>query len=67
MSGPQPEHVQPNLIPRQLSLEPDISDPQARFQRGWPDMSGPRPRHIQVSNTPTARFPWGAIKGPMPL
>jgi hypothetical protein len=27
-------------------------------------MSGPRPGHVQISDTPTARFSWGAIKGP---
>jgi hypothetical protein len=27
-------------------------------------MSGPRSRHVQVSDTPTVRFSWGAIKGP---
>jgi hypothetical protein len=41
MSGPQPRHVRPNPIPQQLSPGPDISGPQAGFQRGWPDMSGP--------------------------
>jgi hypothetical protein len=27
-------------------------------------MSGPQPGHVQVSDTPTARFSWGAIKDP---
>jgi hypothetical protein len=27
-------------------------------------MSDPRPGHARVSDTPTAKFPWGAIKGP---
>jgi hypothetical protein len=36
----------------------------AGFQRRWPDMSGPRPGHVRVSDTLTARFSWGAIKGP---
>jgi hypothetical protein len=30
-------------------------------------MSGPRPGHVRVSDTPTARFSWGAIKGPLRL
>jgi hypothetical protein len=34
------------------------------FQRRWPDMSGPWPEHVQVSDIPMARFPWGAIKDP---
>jgi hypothetical protein len=38
----------------------------ARFQRWWQDMSRPRPGHVRVSDTPTARFPWGAIKAPPP-
>jgi hypothetical protein len=64
MSGPQPGHVRPNPIPQRLSLEPDISGPQAEFQRGWPDMSSSRPGHVWVSDTTMARFSWGAIKGP---
>jgi hypothetical protein len=64
MSGSQPEHVRPNSIPQHLSPGPDISAPQAGFQSSWPDMSGPRPRHVWVSDTPMARFSWGAIKGP---
>jgi hypothetical protein len=64
MSGPQPGHVWPNLIPQWLSPGPNISGPQAGFERGWSDMSGPRPEHVRVSDTPTARFSWGAIKGP---
>jgi hypothetical protein len=59
-----PRHVRLNPIPQQLSPEPDISGRQANFQRGWLDMSDPRPRHVRVSNTPTARFSCGAIKGP---
>jgi hypothetical protein len=64
MFGPQPGHVQPNPIPQRLSPGLHISDPQAGLQRGWPDMSGPRPEHVRVSDTPMARFSWGAIKGP---
>jgi hypothetical protein len=64
MSSPQPGHVRPNPIPQRLSPEPNISDPQAGFQRGLPDMSGPRPGYVRVSDTLTARFFWGAIKGP---
>jgi hypothetical protein len=64
MSDLQPGHVRPNPIPQRLSPGPDISGPQARFQRGWRDMSGPRPGHVRVSDTLTARFSWGAIKGP---
>jgi hypothetical protein len=60
-------HVRPNPIPQRLSPEPDISDPQAGLQRGWSDMSGPRPGHVQVSDTPTTRFYWGAIKAPSRL
>jgi hypothetical protein len=26
-------------------------------------MFGPRPKHVQISDTPTGKFPWGAIKG----
>jgi hypothetical protein len=48
----QPEHVRPNQIPQRLSPGPNISDPQARFQRGGPDMSGPRPEHVRISDTP---------------
>jgi hypothetical protein len=59
MSSPQPGHVQSNPIPQQLSPGSDISSPQARFQRGWSDMSDPRLRHVWVSDTPTARFSWG--------
>jgi hypothetical protein len=40
MSDPQPGHVRPNPIPQRLSPGPDISGPQAGFQRGWLDMSG---------------------------
>jgi hypothetical protein len=40
----------------------DISSPQAGFQRWLPDLSGPRPGHVRISDTPTARFPWGTIK-----
>jgi hypothetical protein len=36
----------------------------AGFQRWCSDMSDPRPVHFRVSDTPTARFPCGAIKGP---
>jgi hypothetical protein len=56
MFGLQPGHVQPNPIPQRLSSGPDISGPQAGFQRGLPNMSGPRPEHVRVSDTPTARF-----------
>jgi hypothetical protein len=62
MSDPQPRHVRPNPIPQRLSPGPDISGPQASFQRSWPDMSSPRPGHVWISNTSTARFSWGAIK-----
>jgi hypothetical protein len=64
MSGPQPGHVRSNPIPQQLSPGPDISGPQAGFQRGLPDMSDPWPRHVWVFDTPTARFSWGDIKVP---
>jgi hypothetical protein len=30
-------------------------------------MSGPRLGHIRVFDTPTGRFPWGVIKGPLCL
>jgi hypothetical protein len=40
MSGPRPGHVRPNQIPQRLSPGPDISGPQAEFQRGGPDMFG---------------------------
>jgi hypothetical protein len=30
-------------------------------------MSGPRPGHVRVSDTPTARFSWEAIKCPSRL
>jgi hypothetical protein len=59
MSGSQPGHVRPNQIPQRLSPGPDISGPQASFQRGWSDMFGPRPGHVRVSDTPTAKFSWG--------
>jgi hypothetical protein len=62
MFGPQPGHVRPNPIPQRLSPGPHISDPQARLQRGWPDMFGPRPEHVRVSDTPMARFSWGGYK-----
>jgi hypothetical protein len=64
MSDPQPGHVRPYSIPRQLSSGSDISGPQADFQRGWPDMSNSQPGHVWVSDTPMVRFSWGAIKGP---
>jgi hypothetical protein len=48
---------------QQLSSRPDISGPQAGFQRGWSDMFSLWSGHVQVSNTPTARFSWGDIKG----
>jgi hypothetical protein len=64
MSGSQPRHLWPNLIPQRLSPGLDMSGPQTNFQRGVSDMSGPRPGHVQVSDTPTARFSRGAIKGP---
>jgi hypothetical protein len=64
MSNPKSGRVRPNPIPQQLSSGRDISDPQAGFQRGWPDMFDPRPRHVRVSDNPTPRFSWGAIKGP---
>jgi hypothetical protein len=59
-------HVRPNPIPQRLSPEPNISGPQASFQRGWLDMSGPRHGHVRVSDTPTARFPQGGYKSPPP-
>jgi hypothetical protein len=34
-----PGHIWSNPIPQQLSTGPNISDPQADFQRGWSDMS----------------------------
>jgi hypothetical protein len=37
---PQPRHVRSNPISQGLSPGPNISDPQAGFQRGWTDMSG---------------------------
>jgi hypothetical protein len=49
-----PEHVRPNQIPQRLSPGSNIFDPQARFQRGGPDMSGHRPGHVWVSGTPIA-------------
>jgi hypothetical protein len=64
MFGPQIGHVWPNTIPQRLSSGPDISGPQAGFQRGWSDMSDPWPWHVQVSDTPTARFSWGGYKRP---
>jgi hypothetical protein len=67
MSSPQLGHVWLKPIPQQLSPGSDISSPQAGFQRGWLNMSGIRPAHIRVSNTPTARFSWGAIKVPSRL
>jgi hypothetical protein len=54
----------PNPIPQRLSPGPNISGPQAGLQRGVPDMSDPRPGHVRISDTPTARFSWGAIKVP---
>jgi hypothetical protein len=42
----------------------DISDTQAGFQTRLLDISGPRPEHVRMPDTPTARFPWGAIKVP---
>jgi hypothetical protein len=63
MSGPHPGHVRPHPISQRLSPGPDISGPHAMFQRGWSDMSDPRPGHVRLSDTPTARFSWGAIKG----
>jgi hypothetical protein len=40
-----------------------LSDFLAGFQSQWPDMSDPRLGHVWVSDTPTARFLWGPIKG----
>jgi hypothetical protein len=57
-------HVRPNSIPQRLSPRSNISGSQARFQRGWSDMSDPQPEHVWISDTPTARFSWGAIKCP---
>jgi hypothetical protein len=36
----------------------------AGFQRQLTDMSSPQFGHVWISDTPTARFPWRAIKGP---
>jgi hypothetical protein len=54
-------HVRPQARHVRLSA---LSGLAAGFQRRWPDMSDPRPGHVQVSDTPTARFSWRAIKDP---
>jgi hypothetical protein len=39
----QARYIRPNPIPQRLSPGPDISGPQVRFQRCWPDMPSPDP------------------------
>jgi hypothetical protein len=52
-------------FPQRLSPRPDISGPQAGFQRGWPDMSGPQPGHVwpnQISSVTKSQT--GHIRSP---
>jgi hypothetical protein len=60
MSGPRPDMSGLSAL-SDLSA---LSGLAARFQRRWSDMSGPQPEHVQISETPMARFFCGAIKGP---
>jgi hypothetical protein len=62
--SPSPDMSSVSALSRVKSLGLDMSGPQAGFQRWVPDMSRPWPGHVRISDTPTARFPWGAIKGP---
>jgi hypothetical protein len=60
MSDPQVRHVRPLSIIWPLSiirLSSRVSETVAGHVR-------PRPGHVLVSNIPTTRFSWGAIKGP---
>jgi hypothetical protein len=43
-------------------VTPVLSSFLVGLQRRWSDMSAPRPKHNRVFDTPTARFPWRAIK-----
>jgi hypothetical protein len=45
-------------------VTPALSSFLAGFQRWCSDMSDPRSVHFRISDTPTARFPCGAIRGP---
>jgi hypothetical protein len=54
MSGPHARHVRPLSL---IRLSSRVLEMLARKVR-------PRPGHVQVSDSPTTRFPWGAIKGP---
>jgi hypothetical protein len=58
--APSPDMSGLSALSGVKSLGPDISSPYSRFQRQVSNMSG----HVRVSDTPTARFPCGAIKGP---
>jgi hypothetical protein len=57
MSDPQSEHVRPSPAVQRLSLRIGL----VRFPDHVPvRLVG----HVRVSDTPTDKFPWGAIKDP---
>jgi hypothetical protein len=64
MSDPQLEHIRPNPIPQWLSLEPDTSGPQVRFQRHFSDMSDPQPGHVRPNPISQRLSPGPDISSP---